>query len=142
MGLLKARSEIFSSGFINPERSSIFLDNCGAWENDPWFPATNIKEDERSYLIELAVPGIKKEDIELEIENEILRVWSKARKRNKQLKFNYLRREYKTGDFIRSFSFPENANRDNILIKYENGILKINIEKSHLRKALPINQKR
>jgi HSP20 family protein len=129
MKLLKSNSNMFPSIFSDIFEIGKFFDSLSAWDKDTWSPAANIKEDEKSYRIELAVPGIKKEEITVEVENGRLTVSGENTLEKEERKDNYLRREYKSGAFIRSFSLPDNAKEDSITSRYEDGILKISIEK-------------
>jgi len=129
MKLLKSNSNMFPSVFSDLFEMDKFFDNFPAWNSETWLPATNIKEDEKSYGIELAVPGMKKEDIALEVENSLLTVSGTSTEEKKEEKDSYLRREYKSNAFTRSFSLPDNANDESITSHYEDGILKIIIEK-------------
>lgn len=99
------------------------------WDKETWLPATNIKEDEKSYEIEMAVPGMKKEDITAKVENGLLIISGENKEEKKEKKSAYLRLEYISDSFIRSFSLPDNANEESIVITYEDGILKLKVDK-------------
>jgi len=102
-------------------------------------PSVNIKEEEDKFLITLAVPGVKKEDIKLNIENGMIIVSSEKKEEKKdKKKGKYSRYEYNFSSFSRSFSLPENADADNIKAKYENGELKIELQKKE--KALSVGK--
>lgn len=121
-----------------------FFDNFPVWDSDAWLPATNIKEDEKSYEIELAVPGMKKEDITVEMENGLLTVSGKNKEEKEEKRRRIFERNTKSSSFIRSFSLPDNANEDSIINHYEDGILKIRIDKKPVdvkkeKKAIPIS---
>jgi len=144
MKLLKSNSNLFPSIFSDFFEMDKFFDNFPTWDKDTWLPATNIKEDEKSYEIELAVPGMKKEDITIEMENGLLTVSGESKEEKEESKAAYLRKEYKSSSFVRSFSLPDNANEDGIISRYEDGILKIRIDKNPAdvkkeKKEIPIN---
>lgn len=102
-------------------------------------PSVNIKEEEDKFLITLAVPGVKKEDIKLNVENGMIIVSSEKKEEKKdKKKGKYSRYEYNFSSFSRSFSLPENADADNIKAKYENGELKIKLQKKE--KALSVGK--
>jgi HSP20 family protein len=94
-----------------------------------WVPAVNIAEKDNQYEVELSVPGMKKEDIQVHLEGGVLTVSgeSKSEKEDKEKKFT--RREFSYSSFSRSFTLPENADENSINAKYENGILKLTIGK-------------
>ncbi len=105
-------------------------------------PATNIIEKEESYVIELAVPGMKKEDFKLEIENKLLSVIFEKNQEEKQPAFEYLQREFNMDEFTRSFTIPETADVEKITARYDNGILYITIpkmEKARLSKEIKVS---
>lgn len=143
MKLLKSNSNMFPSIFSDLFEMGNFFDQF-PWDKDVWMPATNIKEDEKSYEIELAVPGMKKEDIAVEREDKLLTISGKNREEKEEKAAAYLRKEYKSSSFVRSFSLPDNANENNIVNNYEDGILRIRIEKKAVemkkeKRAIPIS---
>jgi len=94
-------------------------------------PAVNIKEAEGSYLIELAVPGLRKEDFELSLDQNELTVAIKQREEeNGTEKPQYIRREFDLEAFRRTFVLKENTfDLDGIEAKYEDGLLRITLPK-------------
>lgn len=92
-------------------------------------PAVNIKEEEDKFLISLAVPGLKKDDCKVRVENGMLTVSSSKKQEKKEDKGKYSRYEYNFSSFSRSFSIPDNADGDKVDAKYENGELKISLPK-------------
>jgi len=113
-----------------------FERNCGC------VPATNILENEQSFEIQLAVPGMKKDDFKMEMEDGVLSVvFEKKEEDREKQQGEYLRREFDMDEFTRSFSIPKTADADNIKAKYENGILFITvpkIDKARLSKQIKI----
>jgi HSP20 family protein len=100
-------------------------------------PNANISETETHYQIELAAPGLKKEDFELEIDNGSLMISVKKEESNEAKGTNFMRQEFSYESFSRSFYLPENVKVDKIDARYENGILKVVLPKSELVKKLP-----
>lgn len=97
-------------------------------------PAANIFEGEKEYGIEVMVPGMKKEDFMIDLDNDILTISVEARKEEEK---NYTRREFGFNDFSRSFSLPETINTDEIKAEYMDGILKLNLPKKEEAQAKP-----
>jgi len=92
-------------------------------------PAVNIIEHDNAYAIELAAPGLNKEDFKLEVENDLLTI-SFEKKEEKEENGKYTRREFHYASFKRSFNLPEGTvNSDEIEARYENGLLKLSIPK-------------
>jgi HSP20 family protein len=104
-------------------------------------PSVNIKETTDAFQVELAAPGMVKEDFKIELNNNLLTI-SSERKIENETKDNeqYTRREFSYQSFCRSFTLPVTVDRDNITAKYENGILNISIPKKEEAKPKPVKQ--
>lgn len=105
-------------------------------------PAVNIKEDGDGFTVEMAAPGMNKEDFKINLENEVLTI-SAERKTENEVKEGerYTRREFSYQSFQRSFHLPKSAvDYDQIKAKYDNGVLSIRIPKREEVKALPARQ--
>ena len=98
-------------------------------------PAVNIKENEKDFELELAVPGRKKDDFNIEIDNDVLTISSELKHEDEVKAENYTRREFGYTSFKRAFTLPETINADNIKANYEDGILKFTLPKKE--EALP-----
>ncbi len=94
-------------------------------------PAVNIKENETSFEITLAAPGKKKEDFNIELEENILTISSeKTEKKSEENKDEkYTRKEFSYASFKRSFTLPETIDEENIAASYDHGVLAIRIPK-------------
>lgn len=92
-------------------------------------PAVNVKETERAYEIEAALPGMKKEDISVRVENGILQLKAEQKSEFESKEDNYTRKEFSYQSFSRSFRLPENAEPDQIEASYTDGILRLSIAK-------------
>jgi HSP20 family protein len=93
------------------------------------FPAVNVKEAEKEYKIELAVPGFKKENIDVHLDNDILHISAESKNEKNEEDENFTRKEFSYNSFSRSFQLPQSANNEKIDAKYEDGILKIKVNK-------------
>ena len=93
-------------------------------------PAVNIREDEKKYIIEMALAGHSKEDVKIEIEKDILMISSGTKKEESSTTENYNRREFGYESFCRNFTIPENSKSEKISAKFSNGILNIEIPKT------------
>jgi len=99
-------------------------------------PAVNLIEQDTQFLIELAAPGNKKEDFEIEIEDEILSISSSSNKEdNTSEKETFTRHEFSYNSFRRSFTIPESVDVSSIEATYNEGVLLIKLLK--LEEALP-----
>lgn len=103
--------------------------------NAPSVPPVNIKETESAYEVELSAPGKKKEDFNIEVDNDLLTISSEFKSESNTEEGKYTRREFSFSSFKRSFTLPETVKEDEIKAGYENGILKITLPKKE--EALP-----
>ncbi|GGX09270.1 Hsp20/alpha crystallin family protein [Aquimarina muelleri] len=101
-------------------------------------PAVNIKETDDEYTLELAAPGLIKEDFNIELNNDLLIISSEKKIENEsEEKGRYTRKEFSYTSFKRSFTLPETANADKIEASYENGMLLIKLPKKEEAKVQP-----
>ncbi len=99
-------------------------------------PAVNISETENNYHVELAAPGLKKEDFKLNLERDILTISVETTADHQDNQKNYNKREFSYQSFVRSFTLPDSADDSNINATYTDGILKIDIAKREEAKAV------
>jgi len=92
-------------------------------------PAVNIKEDEKRFTLELAVPGIDKKDLKIDINEDVLIISSETKNEVEENKDGYKRKEFAYTSFCRSFQIPENINQDKIEANYKDGILTVGLPK-------------
>lgn len=102
------------------------------WSNRSSLPAVNVSEDDKSYEIEVAAPGFNKEDLKINVEDDILTISAESKNETKENGNGrqYSRREYSYSAFTRSFTLPDNAKDDSISADYRNGILTLHVPKS------------
>jgi len=99
-------------------------------------PAANVKENESEFTIDLAAPGMKRDDFHINIENGVLSISSEAKEESEEKSDNYTRREFSYSSFSRSFRLPETINEDKVSAKYDNGVLIIHLPKKEESKKL------
>lgn len=95
----------------------------------PTLPAANIVEDNNEYRIEVAIPGINKKDVKIDLHNNILTISSEKKEDTEEKNENYMRCEFYYSNFKRSFTLPETADVEKIKAKHNDGILTVNIPK-------------
>lgn len=101
-------------------------------------PAVNIYENDDEWAIELAAPGMKKEDFRIEQDQDVLTVSAHKEESSKDKTDKYSIREFSYSNFTRSFRLPEHlVNAEAINAKYENGVLKLHIPKKEEAKPQP-----
>lgn len=95
-----------------------------------WTPLVDITEDEKEYLIKAELPEMKKEDVRLTVENDVLAISGerKFEKEEKGRKYHRVERAY--GSFVRSFSLPEDADGSKVTAGFNDGILQVHLPKS------------
>ncbi len=92
-------------------------------------PAVNTREDENAYVIELDLPGVRKEDIEITTEDNVLTVSGERKYRDEVAEDDYYKMESVYGTFSRSFTLPEKVDVENIHAEAKNGVLEVVIPK-------------
>ncbi|MBB6682711.1 Hsp20/alpha crystallin family protein [Aequorivita sp. 609] len=105
-------------------------------------PAVNIIENLSNFVIELAAPGLHKENFSIEVEEDTLKIAYKEVKESQEQEqkndnaVQYKRREFNFGSFEKSFKLPENVKVEDILANYEDGVLKVTLPKMEEKKVL------
>ncbi len=99
-------------------------------------PAVNISETENNYHVELAAPGLKKEDFKLNLERNNLTISVEQSANQEDNQKNYSKREYSYSSFVRSFTLPESADDSQINASYTDGVLRIDIAKREEAKTV------
>lgn len=101
-------------------------------------PAVNIIENLTSFVVELAAPGLAKEDFTIEVEEGTLKIASKKADPTVETERDsqYKRREFNYKSFERSFVLPDDINTENIQANYDNGVLRVTLPKMEEQKAL------
>ena len=101
-------------------------------------PLVNVYETKDEYIIDLAVPGIKKNDVRLHIENDVLEVFYDTKKDEAEKKGKYTHREFSFYSFSKSFTLPKGkVNTDDVQATYEKGILTVSLPKREEAKPKP-----
>ena len=104
-------------------------------------PAVNIKETDHDYMIEVAAPGMKKEDFKVNYDNGRLTIASEKKKEDEERSGTYTRMEYSYQSFQRSFTVPETlVNGEKIGAKYSDGILHVTLPKRDEIKPKPAKE--
>lgn len=98
-------------------------------EEEMTLPAVNIKERDKQFEIELAAPGYKKEDLQVEVHDGLLTISSEKKQESEVEKQNYARKEFSYSTFRRSFALPEHVDADSLKAKFADGVLKLTINK-------------
>jgi HSP20 family protein len=124
----------FIDEFFNRDLPSVFTSN---FNTGITLPKVNIKETADSYLVEMAVPGLKKSDFHVDLENQTLAISTEIKEENEHKDENYTRREFGYSSFKRTFLLPETVDDTKIDAKYKDGILSIHLPKKEEAKQKP-----
>ncbi|MGE5356268.1 MAG: Hsp20/alpha crystallin family protein [Deltaproteobacteria bacterium] len=92
-------------------------------------PAVNIIDEHDKFILELAVPGLKKDDIDIKIEDKQLIISSSKESKTDESKENFIKMEYNYESFKRIFSVPDSVNANSIKAEYNDGILRLSLMK-------------
>jgi HSP20 family protein len=120
--------------FLNPKWIDIFENKLTTN-----YPRLNIQELSDAYKIEIELPGIKKEDVNLKLKDDYLIISGDKYVMKEEEKSKYRRIERRSGSFYRAVSVPRDADKENVSAKLENGILTIHLNR--LKGQLPTTEK-
>jgi HSP20 family protein len=95
-----------------------------------WSPLVDITEDEKEYLIKAELPDIKKEDVRLTVENDVLTISGERKFEKEEKSKRYHRVERAYGSFVRSFSLSEDADGSKVTADFKDGMLHVHLPKS------------
>lgn len=101
----------------------------GRLMENSFVPSANVKENSKAFVIELSAPGFNKKDINIEVDDKMLKIYSEIKNKVENKDESIIKREFHYNSFERSFQLPENVNADNIKANYNDGILNIEIPK-------------
>ena len=135
METLVKRNGFFPS--VNTMFDDLFTKDVFDWTDKNFsglgtnLPSVNLKETENKLEVELAAPGMKKEDFKVEIDNNMLMISSEKQEEKEETrkKDNYVRKEFSYQSFYRSFYLPEYVDESKVDASYKDGILHITIGK-------------
>ncbi|MHA2006822.1 MAG: Hsp20/alpha crystallin family protein [Promethearchaeota archaeon] len=110
--------------------------NVRLFNDDEFFrsPLTNIKDNGDKYKISAELPGLDKGDIEIMIHDGMLEIKGEQKEKHEEKKNGYVRKEYHSSSYHRSFNIPEDVDEDKIDAKLDKGILTLDLPKKELEK--------
>lgn len=132
MTTIEKTSNLIKPAVFNSLLDKFYRTNFGDWWNDnlmETIPAVNIRENKDNYTIEMAVPGMKKEDFKINVDGDLITISSEKESESKEEQKGYTKREYNYSSFSRSFTLPTAANTEKINARYDNGVLHLTIPK-------------
>ena len=123
-----------------PEIFNDFFANAWMTRTNATAPAINVIEDEKDYKVEVAAPGMNKEDFKINVTDDnylVLTMEKKNESKDEDKKRKYLRREFSYHKFEQSLALPEDVNKDDINATVHDGILTIEIPKVQITEKRP-----
>jgi HSP20 family protein len=95
-----------------------------------WTPSCNVSETPEEYRIEAELPGVKEEDVEVNVEERVLTLRGERREEREEKGKKFHRVESSYGSFMRSFTLPEYADEDKIAASYKDGLLTVRVPRT------------
>lgn len=115
-----------------PDIFNDFFDNDWMGRMNATAPAINVLENENSYELELAAPGMTKEDFNVHLDedgNLVIEMEKKSEEKGEKKHGHYLRREFSYSKFQQTMVLPDDADREKISAHVEHGVLNVDIPK-------------
>ncbi len=127
------RDTLLTQSFANP---------LNIKKNSIWRPAIEVKQSKDNYTVKVQLPGINKDDIEIEINNDFMTITAetqeeKEEKEEEEKNARYHTSEFRYGKYQRTISFDQAIKADKANAKYKNGVLKITIPKQNTEDSKP-----
>ncbi len=117
-------NNFFNDGLFKPETDKA------------WYPAVDILNEKESVVLNIELPGLKKEDISVKIEDRVLTIEGERKIDNEKTRENYYRRERTYGSFKRSFNLSDDVLIDDVDAGFKDGILKLTLKKDNTKEEL------
>lgn len=131
--LRSTMDRLFEDGFSRPWR----LLGTDGGQTDMAFPV-EVSETDTAIDVKAALPGVKPEEVDISVQNDVLTIKGAHREETKEEKKDYYRREIRYGSFHRALALPTGVDADKAEAKYENGILTLHLPKAEAARAKQI----
>ena len=129
---------VFGDDFFRPWNQ--LLGNSLLNRRELSMPPVNIDENKDNYTLSIAAPGLKKDDFEIDIEGNMITIGCEKEETTEDKDSRHVSKEYSYSSFCRSFTLPENVNRDKIDARYEDGVLKLTLPKKEEAKKADLSK--
>ncbi len=120
-----------SSGRADPSQEALIVAD--------WSPSADISETDAAYLIKAEIPGVKKEDVKVTVQDGMLTIHGERRKEKEEKGKKFHRVECSYGSFVRSFRMPDDADENSVNAEFKDGVLNVTLTKSAKAKPESIN---
>ena len=142
MSLIRYNSNDFVPTSFSSLIDGLFNDSLTRSGGSVFVPKVDIIENEKSYELHVAAPGLSKEDFNIELNKNLLTISGERKFSSEKKDKNYHSIETQYGSFSRSFTLPENVDAEKINARYNNGILELIVpkdEKKMLKNTIKVN---
>ncbi len=132
------RNPFFELTSLQDRMNQLFNQTFGGFENfgleqplapESFLPPVDISEDDHNITLQAEIPGVKQEDLNITLENNVLTIAGERKFKEEEKKENFHRIERRFGKFTRSFTLPASVDAENVNAVFENGLLKITLAK-------------
>lgn len=147
MSNIVRRDPFFELTSLQNRMNQLFNQTFGGFENfgfeqpltsENFLPPVDISEDDHNITLQAEIPGVKQEDLNITLENNVLTISGERKFKEEEKKENFHRIERRYGKFTRSFTLPASVNAENVNATFENGLLNITLPKKEEFKAKQI----
>ncbi len=139
MNIVRRSNLIPSTTFFDDFLTRELFDWSNWTDKSTSIPRTNILETDNDFVVEMAAPGLQKDDFQLELDNDMLTIQVDINDQSvNNNSLHFTRREFSYQSFKRSFYLPNTVEADKIEARYENGILKLLIPKKEEARKKPV----
>ncbi|MCW5911121.1 MAG: Hsp20/alpha crystallin family protein [Cyclobacteriaceae bacterium] len=142
MNIIRYNTNDFAPASFSALVDRFFNDSITRAGGSAFVPKTDVVETADTYEVHLAVPGLNKEDFNIEVNDNHLTISGERKFQNEKKEKSYHAIETHFGSFSRSFTLPENADASKINARYNNGILEVTIpkdEKKVLKQTIKVS---
>ena len=126
--------------FFRPWNDLFETTNSGLFGRVLTMPAVNITENKDDFKVSLAAPGMKKSDFNIDVQGNILTISAEMEEKKEEKEENYTRKEYNFSSFSRSFTLPDEVNKEKIEATYVDGVLNLSLPKKEEAKKAAISK--
>ena len=130
------RSPVMFNELFNDFFDGVLNNNANKFNT----PAVNISEDNENFKLELAAPGLKKEDFKISIDENLLSISAEKKEEKNETNSKFTRKEFSFSSFKRSFTLPEFVDSDKVSAEYHNGVMTLVIPKREEAKPKPTRE--
>ncbi len=94
-----------------------------------WAPAVDVYEDEKAYVVEVDLPGLRKEDVRVTVQDNVLTIQGERRLQREEKGVDFHRQERFYGKFLRSFTLPDTVDAQRVSAEFKDGVLRLTLPK-------------